>query len=97
MKKKTEYTGYKSKDGKIGLYKIAARFTTSEGVKRVKLKGFGKEPFTFWVNESQLCDPPEPTRRPGEQTQSCWECGCEFTYRECQAHGGDWKEGYCGC
>lgn len=56
--KKAEYTGYISKSGKNGLYKITARFTTPEGVKRVKLQGFGKEPFTFWVDESKLCDPP---------------------------------------
>lgn len=97
MKKKAEYTGYKSKAGKVGLYKIAAKFTTPEGVKRVKLEGFGKEPFTFWVDESALCAPPAPVRRPDEPTQTCWECGCSFTYRECQYNGGDWKESYCGC
>lgn len=95
--KKAEYTGYISKSGKNGLYKITARFTTPEGVKRVKLQGFGKEPFTFWVDESKLCDPPSPTRRPDEPTQVCWECGCSFTYRECRHNDGDWKEGYCGC
>lgn len=97
MGQKVKYTGYVSKSGKNGLYKIAAKFTTKEGVNRVKLQGFGENPISFWVDESKLCDPPAPIRRPGEQTQTCWECGCDFTYRECQFNGGDWKESYCGC
>lgn len=95
--KKVEYTGYVSKSGKNGLYKIAARFKTPEGKKRVKLEGFGKEPISFWVDEEKLCDPPQPVRRPDEPTLTCWECGCSFTYRECKANGGDWNESYCGC
>lgn len=30
-------------------------------------------------------------------TQTCWECGREFTYSQCKRDGGDWKESYCGC
>ena len=95
--KKAEYTGYIGKSGKNGLYKIVGKFKTPEGVERVKLEGFGKEPFTFWVDKSKLCDPPAPTRKPGEQTATCWECGCDFTYREALHNGGDWKGYYCGC
>lgn len=98
MKKQAEYTGYKSKAGNVGLYKIAARFATKEGVKRVKLESMGKNPVTFWADESKLCAPPMPTeRKPGEQTRRCWECGCELTWRECLANGGEWSENYCGC
>jgi hypothetical protein len=97
MKKETEYTGYISKAGKNGLYKITAKFTTPEKVERVKLESMGDNPVSFWVDRSKLCSPPEPVRRAGEQTQRCWECGCEFTYRECKASGGDWGESYCGC
>lgn len=96
-RKKTEYTGYVSKSGNLGLWKIVARFTTDDGTKRAKLEGFGKEPFTFWVDESKLCDPPPPKRRPNEETRQCWECGCDFTYREAQHRGGDWGDSYCGC
>ncbi|MCA0235442.1 MAG: hypothetical protein LCH81_03580 [Bacteroidetes bacterium] len=97
MKKQTETTGYISKSGKNGLYKIVARFTTPEGVKRVKLETFGDSPVQFWVDESKLCRPPAPERRLGEATKVCWECGTEFTYRECQYLGGTWSEDYCGC
>lgn len=31
------------------------------------------------------------------QTQTCWECGCEFTYAQCKRDGGDWEQSYCGC
>jgi len=97
MKKETETTGYTSKSGKLGTYKIVGRFTTKEGVKRVKLESFGEEPISFWVDESALCDPPAPMRKPGEETRNCWECGCEFTYREAKHNGGNWSESYCGC
>ena len=31
------------------------------------------------------------------ETQTCWECGCQFTYSQCKRGGGDWKDSYCGC
>jgi len=96
-RKKVEYTGYTSKSGKNALYKIVGTFKTPEGVERVKLEGFGKEPFSFWVDKSKLCAPPAPVRREGEETRQCWECGCGFTFREAAHNGGDWKESYCGC
>ncbi len=96
--KKSEWTGYVSKSGKNRLYKIAARFTTKEGVKRVKLKAKGsKGDFEFWVNESDLCRPPKPIRRENEQTKTCWECGCLFTWRESIYYDGEWSDSYCGC
>jgi hypothetical protein len=97
MKNKTKVTGYVSKRGILGTYKIIGEFTTEENIKRVKLESFGKTLVKFWVNKDQLCDPPEPVRKPGEQTQICWECGSDFTWRECQRDGGDWEESYCGC
>lgn len=97
MREKTEITGYTSKSGHLGTYKIIQRFTTPEKVKRVKLQSFGESPIEFWVDEDKLCDTPEPVRKPGEKTQRCWECGCEFTRRECQYSGGDWADSYCGC
>lgn len=97
MAKVTEITGYVSKAGKNGAYKIAARFTTPEGVKRVKLESYGEKPVQFWVDADKLCAPPPPVRREGEQTQTCWECGCQFTYHECKSNEGDWRESYCGC
>ena len=98
MKKKSyDITGYISKSGKNGTYKIVSRFTNPEGVKRVKLESFGKEPLQFWVDESKLCSPPPPVRREGEETRQCWECGCDFTYREAKANDGDWSDSYCGC
>lgn len=42
--KHAEFTGYVSKAGKNGLYKIIARFTTKEGVKRAKLETMGDKP-----------------------------------------------------
>lgn len=95
--KKTETTGYISKSGKNGLYKIVARFKTEDGTKRVKLESYGEKLFQFWADESKLCAPPAPVRREGEATQVCWECGCSFTYRECKANDGEWNESYCGC
>jgi hypothetical protein len=100
MKKPTEWTGYVSKAGKNGLYKIIGRFKTPEGVQRVRLEGFAKEgatPIQFWVDESKLCAPPQPKRKEGEETRECWECGCLFTYREAKANGGEWQDSYCGC
>lgn len=97
MRKETETTGYVSKSGKNGLYKIIAKFKTPEGVERVKLESFGKTPVQFWVDKSKLCAPPAPVRREGEETRTCWECGGQFTYRECKHDGGNWSEDYCGC
>ena len=95
--KKIEVTGYISKAGKNGTYKITARFTTPDSVKRVKLENFGEKPVAFWVDADKLCTPPPPIRRVNEETRQCWECGCSFTYREAKANDGDWSESYCGC
>jgi hypothetical protein len=96
MRKKVKYTGYISKQGNNALYKIVAK-SNKFGKESVKLEGFGKEPFSFWVDKDKLCDPPPPIRREGEQTQTCWECGCDFTFRECAFSGGEWNDSYCGC
>jgi len=95
-RKKTEYAGYAGKSGKVNLYKVVAAFK-KDGQDRVKLEGFGEAPISFWVDRSKLQPPPPPVRRPDEETQTCWECGCDFTYRECQYRGGTWSESYCGC
>ena len=94
-RQKRDITGYKSKAGNVGTYKIVAR--TKDGG-RVLLESFGEKPIQFWVDKERLCLPPYPeTRYPGEQTRTCWECGCDFTWRECIASGGEWSEDYCGC
>lgn len=92
-----EYTGYISKSGKNGWYEILIRKTYND-VRRVKLRSVGRKPAVeFWVDEDRLSELSAPVRRPGQKTQKCWECGCEFTYWECIYNDGDWKEGYCGC
>lgn len=35
--------------------------------------------------------------RATEERKTCWECGRDFTYRECKAHDGEWSDDYCGC
>ena len=96
--KHAEFTGYISKAGKNGLYKIVARFTTTEGVNRVKLETMGDKPLQFWADEAKLCAPPMPEKRgANEHTRKCWECGCDFTWRECKANDGEWSDFYCGC
>lgn len=95
MKKRTEITGYTSRAGKTGTYKIVAE---TKDKTRVMLESFGEKPVQFWVDRSKLCAVPYPEKRyPGEHTRRCWECGGEFTWRECVASGGEWSEDYCGC
>ncbi len=31
------------------------------------------------------------------ETKTCWECGREFTFRQCREADGDWSNSYCGC
>lgn len=64
MSKQIETTGYTAKSGHVGTYKIVGKFTTKEGVKRVKLQSFGETPIEFWADESKLCDAPPPIRNP---------------------------------
>jgi hypothetical protein len=41
-------------------------------------------------------------RNPGTKSsrvaaKMCGKCDTPFTYEECEAKGGNWKESYCGC
>lgn len=35
--------------------------------------------------------------RSSGETKTCWECGREFTYRQCVDNDGEWADSYCGC
>lgn len=101
--KRKEYkiVGYLSKSGRLGTYKQVARTADkfNEGKFRVCLESFGNEPVKFWVDESKICEPPPQSEkaRGAAEKKVCWECGLEFTYRECKERDGEWSDDYCGC
>ncbi len=101
MKKDYKIVGYTSKAGKLSAYKQTARTKDkfNEGKFRVCLESFGDKPLTFWVDEDKLCEPPKQSQEAWEKApkETCWECGRQFTYRQCKENDGDWSEAYCGC
>ncbi len=92
--------GYVSKAGKLGTYKHTATAKNKFGEgNRVKLVSFGSQPVEFWVDENKLvaAPPQSESARANAETKQCWECGCNFTYRDCKQSDGEWSDSYCGC
>lgn len=89
--------GYRGASGKLRAYKC-----TWQGVikdrERAHLKSFDGQ-LDFWVDAEKLEAPPAQSERSRERAEkkTCWECGCEFTYRDAKQHDGDWQDSYCGC
>lgn len=53
----------------------------------------GENPGGYFVEEVKKSYP----KYNSQATQTCWECGCQFTYAQCKRDGGNWQESYCGC
>jgi len=100
MKSKKTIVGYTSKKGITANYKLISEFTKQDGlvtIERVKLEGFGVNPFSFWVDKSCLVPLVPVKAKEGAERRKCWECGCEFTWADAANAGGEWAESYCGC
>jgi len=100
MRQSYKIVGYVGKSGKLGAYKKVAEVPDkfNPGKRRAKLKSFD-DTLEFWVDASKLTNPPPQSEasRACAEKKICWECGCEFTYRESKERDGDWSDSYCGC
>lgn len=98
MNRSYEIVGYRGKSGKLGTYKCTWRGKAKDGTERAKLKSFDGQ-LEFFVDASKLetAPPQSETSRARAEKKTCWECGCEFTYRESKERDGEWSDSYCGC
>lgn len=95
--KMADWVSYTSKAGKTANYRVIGE-SDKTGTRRLHLESTGEKPIDFWVAAANTQPAQfDCTRKPTDVVQVCWECGCEFTWKECKRDGGNWSDNYCGC